>query len=121
MVYPDYQAVEQGEVRQMFEAFWGQKLDPKNGLTVVEIMRAIHAGEVVSEVKTQTRPPSRASESGIGVHFQRILAGVSARPARCTRTEHADRRFEPVHHSTSRGGSPPRPENAYAICFVSRA
>jgi formate dehydrogenase major subunit len=46
MVYPDYQAVEKAEVRQMFEEFWGQKLDPKNGLTVVEIMRAIHAGEI---------------------------------------------------------------------------
>ncbi len=30
----------------MFEAFWGQKLDPQKGLTVVEIMRAIHAGEI---------------------------------------------------------------------------
>src|SRR5665213_2942972 len=46
MVYPDYQSVEKDEVREMFEQFWGQKLDPKNGLTVVEIMRAIHAGEI---------------------------------------------------------------------------
>jgi formate dehydrogenase major subunit len=46
MVYPDYQSVEKAEVREMFEAFWGQKLDPQKGLTVVEIMRAIHAGEI---------------------------------------------------------------------------
>jgi formate dehydrogenase major subunit len=46
MVYPDYQSVEKVEVREMFEAFWGQSLDPKKGLTVVEIMRAIHAGEI---------------------------------------------------------------------------
>src|SRR3569623_600900 len=30
----------------MFEEFWGQKLVPKNGLTVVEIMKAIHAGQI---------------------------------------------------------------------------
>ena len=46
MVYPDYQSVEKAEVREMFEQFWGQKLDPQKGLTVVEIMRAVHAGEI---------------------------------------------------------------------------
>ena len=46
MVCPDYQAVEKAAVREMFEAFRGRTLDPKNGLTVVEIMRAIHAGKI---------------------------------------------------------------------------
>ena len=46
MVYPDYQSVEKAEVRAMFESFWGTKLDPKKGLTVVEIMNAVHAGEI---------------------------------------------------------------------------
>jgi formate dehydrogenase major subunit len=46
IVYPDYQSVEKAAVREMFEAFWGQPLDPKRGLTVVEIMNAIHAGEI---------------------------------------------------------------------------
>jgi formate dehydrogenase major subunit len=46
MVYPDYQSVQKDEVRKLFESFWGQALDPKAGLTVVEIMRAIHAGEI---------------------------------------------------------------------------
>lgn len=46
MVYPDYQSVEKAEVRQIFEDLWGQSLDPKRGLTVVEIMNAIHAGEI---------------------------------------------------------------------------
>jgi formate dehydrogenase major subunit len=46
MVYPDYQSVEKPQVRQLFEEFWGQKLDPKRGLTVVEIMNAVHAGEI---------------------------------------------------------------------------
>ncbi|WP_332684269.1 formate dehydrogenase subunit alpha [Bosea sp. (in: a-proteobacteria)] len=46
MVYPDYQSVEKAEVRSIFEELWGQSLDPKKGLTVVEIMNAIHAGEI---------------------------------------------------------------------------
>ncbi|MGH8218013.1 MAG: formate dehydrogenase subunit alpha [Steroidobacteraceae bacterium] len=46
MVYPDYQSVEKPEVRMLFERFWNQELDPKTGLTVVEIMRAIHAGQI---------------------------------------------------------------------------
>ena len=46
MVYPDYQSVQKDEVRKLFESFWGQSLDPKAGLTVVEIMNAIHAGEI---------------------------------------------------------------------------
>jgi len=46
MVYPDYQSVEKVEVRKMFETLWGQALDAKKGLTVVEIMNAIHAGQI---------------------------------------------------------------------------
>ncbi len=46
MVYPDYQSVEKAEVREMFETFWGASLDPQKGLTVVEIMNAVHAGEI---------------------------------------------------------------------------
>ena len=46
MVYPDYQSVEKAEVRELFETFWGQKLDPQKGLTVVEIMNAVHAGQI---------------------------------------------------------------------------
>jgi formate dehydrogenase major subunit len=46
MVYPDYQSVEREETRKLFEAFWGARLDPKRGLTVVEIMDAIHEGSI---------------------------------------------------------------------------
>jgi len=46
MVYPDYQAVDDDAVRSKFEALWGAKLDPQPGLTVVEIMNAVHAGEI---------------------------------------------------------------------------
>jgi formate dehydrogenase major subunit len=46
MVFPDYVPVEDAAVRNMYEELWGRKLDPKHGLTVVEIMDAIHAGIV---------------------------------------------------------------------------
>jgi formate dehydrogenase major subunit len=46
MVYPDYQPVDDPDVRKLFETLWGQELDPQKGLTVVEIMRAIHAGQI---------------------------------------------------------------------------
>ncbi|MEK6666589.1 MAG: formate dehydrogenase subunit alpha [candidate division NC10 bacterium] len=38
MMYPDYQSVEDAGIRKKFEAAWGVPLDPKRGLTVVEIM-----------------------------------------------------------------------------------
>jgi formate dehydrogenase major subunit len=44
MVFPDYQPVADADARQKFEALWGQTLDPRPGLTVVEIMQAIHRG-----------------------------------------------------------------------------
>jgi len=46
MVYPDYQPVDSPEVRAKFEQAWGAELDPKPGLTVVEIMQAALAGDV---------------------------------------------------------------------------
>jgi formate dehydrogenase major subunit len=41
MVFPDYRSVEDTSIRSGYEEFWGTKLDPKKGLTVVEIMHAI--------------------------------------------------------------------------------
>ncbi|MFP6728645.1 MAG: formate dehydrogenase subunit alpha [Alphaproteobacteria bacterium] len=46
IMYPDYQSVETPETRAKFEDFWGAELDPKRGLTVVEIMDAVHDGAV---------------------------------------------------------------------------
>ncbi len=46
MVYPDYQAVDAENVRARFEDAWGTALDPNKGLTVVEIMDAVYAGEI---------------------------------------------------------------------------
>ena len=46
MVYPDYQAVEEHDVRSRFQDLWGVPLDPRKGLTVVEIMHAILDGDI---------------------------------------------------------------------------
>ena len=46
MVFPDYGAVGNDAIRDRFEGLWGQKLDPDPGLTVVEIMEAIHADQI---------------------------------------------------------------------------
>jgi formate dehydrogenase major subunit len=46
MVYPDYQSVENPKAREYFESFWNAKLDPKRGLTVVEIMNAARARQI---------------------------------------------------------------------------
>src|SRR5665213_2210117 len=42
MFFPDYKSVEDPTVRGKVENAWGAKLDPKKGLTVVEIMTAVH-------------------------------------------------------------------------------
>lgn len=46
MVYPDYQRVDDIGVREKFEALWKTALDPDPGLTVVEIMHAVHDGKI---------------------------------------------------------------------------
>ena len=46
MVYPDYQPVDNETSKAVFEKLWESKLDPKPGLTVVEIMNAACAGKI---------------------------------------------------------------------------
>jgi len=46
MVYPDYQSVESPEIRAKFETLWQTSLDDQRGLTVVEIMDAVHRDEI---------------------------------------------------------------------------
>jgi formate dehydrogenase major subunit len=46
MFFPDYRSVESAEIRAAVEKAWGAKLDPKRGLTVVEIMQAVHANVI---------------------------------------------------------------------------
>jgi formate dehydrogenase major subunit len=46
MVFPDYQRVDNAEARARFEKLWGTALDPKPGLTVVEIVHAVLDGKI---------------------------------------------------------------------------
>jgi formate dehydrogenase major subunit len=46
MMLPDYSRVDNPAARAKFEAAWNATLDPKPGLTVVEIMDAICAGQI---------------------------------------------------------------------------
>jgi formate dehydrogenase major subunit len=46
MFYPDYQRVAASEARERFEKLWGMPLDPKPGLTVVEIVNAACEGKI---------------------------------------------------------------------------
>jgi formate dehydrogenase major subunit len=46
MMYPDYQRVAAPEAQKRFEKLWGTALDPKPGLTVVEIVNAAYDGKI---------------------------------------------------------------------------
>jgi len=46
MMYPDYQAVDNPQVRDKFERAWGRKLSAERGLTVVEIVHAALTGGI---------------------------------------------------------------------------
>ena len=46
MFFPDYLSVESADIRGKYEDAWGRSLDPARGLTVVEIIHAIHDGEI---------------------------------------------------------------------------
>ncbi|WP_425993536.1 formate dehydrogenase subunit alpha [Afipia sp. DC4300-2b1] len=46
MFLPDYQPVGRTDLRDPFEHLWRHEIDPVRGLTVVEIMDAIHAGDI---------------------------------------------------------------------------
>ena len=46
MMLPDYNRVDNSDARERIEALWHATLDPKPGLTVVEIMDAVHAGKI---------------------------------------------------------------------------
>jgi formate dehydrogenase major subunit len=47
MVFPDYQRVDNADAHDRFAELWGRDdLDRKPGLTVVEIMDAVHAGQI---------------------------------------------------------------------------
>ncbi len=46
MFYPNYKSVEDVDIRGKYQDAWGRTLDPVKGLTVVEIIHAIHAEQI---------------------------------------------------------------------------
>ena len=70
MVYPDYQSVEVPDIRAKFEEFWKTELDPEKGLTVVEIMDAVHDGiirgmYVMGENPAMSDPDAQHAREGL--------------------------------------------------------
>ena len=47
MFFPDYQSVEDPEIKKWFENYWGTSLNSRKGLTVVEIVHAVHSREIL--------------------------------------------------------------------------
>ena len=45
-MYPDYQVVDGKENQNIYEKFWNKEMDPERGLTVVEIIHAIHNDQI---------------------------------------------------------------------------
>ncbi|MEC8201814.1 MAG: molybdopterin-dependent oxidoreductase, partial [Pseudomonadota bacterium] len=70
MVFPDYQSVEKPDIRAKFEEFWKTDLDPEKGLTVVEIMDAVHDGiirgmYVMGENPAMSDPDAQHAREGL--------------------------------------------------------
>jgi formate dehydrogenase major subunit len=72
-MYPDYQHVSSDEARRRFEKLWNAKLDPKPGLTVVEIMRAAHAGQIRGMYVMGENP---AMSDPDATHAREAMAGL---------------------------------------------
>ena len=73
IVYPDYQSVEDADIRKKFEKLWGVELNPKRGLTVVEIVNAILAGEIKAMYIMGENPAMSDPDSG---HARKALAAL---------------------------------------------
>jgi len=71
MVYPDYRSVESDEIREEIESLWGQSLDRKRGLTVVEIVNAIH-DDVIRGMYIQGENPAMSDPDQ--THARQALA-----------------------------------------------
>ena len=70
MVFPDYAKVGAEANLEKFETLWDTKLDPEPGLTVVEIMDAVHADEitgmyVLGENPAMSDPDANHARAGL--------------------------------------------------------
>ena len=73
MVFPDYQPVNDKKAHAYFEELWGCELDDNPGLTVVEIMHAIHAGDLIGLYVQGENPAMSDPDAN---HARRSLADL---------------------------------------------
>ncbi|MEP6679317.1 MAG: molybdopterin-dependent oxidoreductase, partial [Betaproteobacteria bacterium] len=73
MMLPDYQRVDNEGAHQRFEALWGVKLARQPGLTVVEIMDAVHRGEIRGMYVMGENPAMSDPDAG---HARQALAAL---------------------------------------------
>ncbi len=84
MMLPDYQLVESENLRARFEDAWGTSLDPQKGLTVVEIMDAIHDDQIsgmyiilpAQRMQARSRPTDLAGNQRQGDQASRIIRAM---------------------------------------------
>ncbi len=74
MMYPDYRLVEDTEAQNDFEDFWGTKLNPKKGLTVVEIINAVSEKKITGMYVMGENPAMSDPDSH---HTREALAKLS--------------------------------------------
>ena len=120
MMFPDYQRVDNEEIRQRFEALWGVSLDPQAGLTVVEIMDAIladrlHGMYIMGENPAMSDPNLHHARQALAKLDHLVVQdfipdrdrGVCRRDSAGVRTPGEDR-----HVHQHRPARPTRPESA---------
>ena len=118
MFYPDYQHVEVPENRAKFEKAWGRPLDPKRGLTVVEIVKAALEHQRARHVHPRREPVHVGPEheqGEEGAHVARLPRRAGHLPDRDRRVRRRDppgldraREDGHVHeHRPPRAGRPP--------------
>ena len=73
MFYPDYQRVATPEAKARFEKYWGTRLDPDPGLTVVEIMKAALEGDIRGMYVMGENPAMSDPDAG---HAREALASL---------------------------------------------
>ncbi|MEM7425701.1 MAG: formate dehydrogenase subunit alpha [Pseudomonadota bacterium] len=71
MVFPDYAKVVEEDKLHKFEELWETKLDPEPGLTVVEIMDAVHEGDITGMYVLGENPAMSDPDAG---HAREALA-----------------------------------------------
>jgi formate dehydrogenase major subunit len=88
MFFPDYKSVEAEDQRVKYEKVWGAKLDTKKGLTVVEIMDAIHAGQIkgmyiLGENPAMSDPDLNHAREGLAMLEQLVVQDLFLTETAC--------------------------------------